>query len=48
VTAVVGYSTVPEPIRAAIMLIISSWFDNRNVGPVPDGAYSLLANYRRF
>jgi uncharacterized phiE125 gp8 family phage protein len=48
VTAVVGYSTVPEPIRAAIMLIISSWFDNRNVGPVPDGAYSLLSNYRRF
>jgi uncharacterized phiE125 gp8 family phage protein len=48
VTAVVGYSTVPEPIRAAILLIISSWFDNRNVGPVPDGAYSLLSNYRRF
>jgi uncharacterized phiE125 gp8 family phage protein len=48
VTAVVGYSTVPEAIRAAILLIISSWFDNRNVGPVPDGAYSLLSNYRRF
>jgi uncharacterized phiE125 gp8 family phage protein len=48
VAAVVGYSTVPEPIRAAILLIISSWFDNRNVGPVPDGAYSLLSNYRRF
>lgn len=48
VTAVVGYATVPEPIRAAIMLIISSWFDNRSVGPVPDGAISLLDNYRRF
>lgn len=48
VTAVVGYSTVPEPIRAAMLLIISSWFDSRSVGPVPDGAISLLANYRRF
>lgn len=48
VTAVVGYSTIPEPIRAAMLLIISSWFDNRNVGPVPEGAYSLLSNYRRF
>jgi len=48
VTATAGYATIPEPIRAAIMLIISSWFDNRTVGPVPDGAVSLLSNYRRF
>lgn len=48
VSAVVGYATVPEPIRAAMMLIISSWFDSRNAGPIPDGAVSLLANYRRF
>jgi uncharacterized phiE125 gp8 family phage protein len=48
VTAVCGYSELPTPIKAALMLIISSWFDNRSVGPIPDAAYSLLANYRRF
>lgn len=48
VTAVVGYSALPAPVKSAILLIISSWFDNRNVGPVPDGAYALLANYCRF
>jgi uncharacterized phiE125 gp8 family phage protein len=45
---VAGYATVPDPIKAALLLTISSWFDNRNVGPIPDGAYSLLSNYRRF
>ena len=48
VTAGVGYTTVPEPIRAAVLLIVSSWFDNRSVGPVPDGAYSLRSKSRRF
>ena len=48
VSAVCGYSSLPVPIKHALLLIISSWFDNRAVGPVPDGAISLLANYRRF
>jgi uncharacterized phiE125 gp8 family phage protein len=48
VTASAGYSTVPEPIRAAILLMVSAWFDNRSVGPVPEGTTNLLANYRRF
>jgi uncharacterized phiE125 gp8 family phage protein len=48
VTAVCGYSALPAPVKSAILLIISSWFDSRDVGPVPDGAISLLANYRRF
>jgi uncharacterized phiE125 gp8 family phage protein len=48
VTAVAGYSTVPEPIRAAMLLMIASWNDSRSVGPVPDGAVALLSNYRRF
>lgn len=48
VTAAAGYSTVPEPIRAAMLLTISSWNDSRSVGPVPEGAVSLLTNYRRF
>jgi uncharacterized phiE125 gp8 family phage protein len=45
---VAGYSTVPDPIKGAILITISSWFDNRSVGPIPDGAYSLLTNYRNF
>lgn len=48
VTATAGYSTVPEPIRAAMLLMISSWNDSRSVGPVPEGAVALLTNYRRF
>jgi uncharacterized phiE125 gp8 family phage protein len=48
VAAVVGYASLPVPLKSAILLIISSWFDSRSVGPVPDGAYALLANYRRF
>lgn len=46
VTVQAGYSTVPEPIRAAMLLMVSAWFDNRSVGPVPEGAVNLLANYR--
>lgn len=48
VTAVAGYSTVPEPIRHAMMLLISAWNDSRSVGPAPEGAINLLTNYRRF
>lgn len=48
VTASAGYSTVPEPIRAALMLLVSAWNDSRSVGPAPEGAINLLANYRRF
>lgn len=48
VTAVCGYSTLPDPIKGALLLTVASWFDNRSVGPIPDGAYALLANYRRF
>jgi uncharacterized phiE125 gp8 family phage protein len=48
VTAVCGYASLPAPIKHAMLLMISSWFDNRSVGPVPEGAVSLLSNYRRF
>jgi uncharacterized phiE125 gp8 family phage protein len=48
VTAVCGYVSLPTPIKSALLLIISRWFDSRSVGPVPEGAYALLANYRRF
>ena len=45
---VAGYATVPEPIRAAIMVLVASWYDNRSTGEVPDAVHSLLANYRSF
>lgn len=48
VTAVAGYASLPAPIKHAMLLMISSWFDSRSVGPVPDGAIALLTNYRRF
>ena len=47
VTVQAGYSTVPEPIRAAMLVAVEAWNDNRSVGQVPDGSYALLANYRR-
>lgn len=47
VVAVAGYSEAPEPIKQAISLIVASWFDSREVGPIPAGALALLTNYRR-
>lgn len=48
VTVAAGYSTVPEPIRAAMLLTISSLYDGRATGDIPEGARSLFVNYRRF
>lgn len=48
VSAVCGYAALPDPIKGALLLIVASWFDSRNIGPVPDGAYALLENFRRF
>lgn len=48
VTVSAGYSTVPEPIRLAMLLCISAFNDGRSTGDIPDGAHSLLSNYRRF
>lgn len=43
---VAGYSTLPAEIKAAILVLIASWFDNRSTGVVPDGVHSLLSNHR--
>lgn len=49
VTAVAGYSAVPDPVKAALMLTIAKWVDDRSSGDLPDGAIALLnTNYRRF
>lgn len=48
VVAVVGYSEAPEPIKHAVNLIVSRWYDDRDTGAVPDGAMALLTNYRCF
>lgn len=48
VVAVVGYTTVPEPIRAAMLLTIESLYDDRSEGRLTDAARSCLTTYRRF
>lgn len=51
VTWTAGYGTaatsVPEAIRAAAKLLISSWYDNRATGDMPAAADALLAPFRR-
>jgi uncharacterized phiE125 gp8 family phage protein len=54
VTAVVGYSTVPEAVRHAILLLISQWYDSRSdagekpMVSMPNAVESLLTNFRVF
>lgn len=54
VTAVVGYSSVPDEIKHAILLLISQWYDNRAAASdrplieVPHAVEALLANRRVF
>jgi uncharacterized phiE125 gp8 family phage protein len=54
VTAVVGYSAVPEAVRQAALLLIGFWFDNRAAASekpaseIPHAVNSLLANHRSF
>jgi uncharacterized phiE125 gp8 family phage protein len=51
---VAGYATVPAPIKHAILLLISQWFDNRAAVTdkamiaVPNAVEALLTNYRSF
>jgi uncharacterized phiE125 gp8 family phage protein len=50
VTAVAGYSTVPEPLRAAMLMMIAQWYDERasvsstRQSATPDGGVPTLPN----
>ena len=53
VTAVVGYSAVPDALKQAILLMVGHWFDNRetvseNMSEPPFATTALLENYRTF
>lgn len=43
-----GYSAVPDPIKAAILMLTETWFDNRSGGESPPMIDALLTNYRSF
>lgn len=45
---VAGYTSVPEAIRAAILILVSHLYDNRAAGETPDAVASLLSNHRSF
>lgn len=45
---VAGYSDIPAEIKAAIMLLVSGWYDNRSTGEIADTVHSLLSNHRSF
>lgn len=54
VTAIVGYSAVPDAIKHAILLLIAHWFDQRSpvsekpMSEVPHAVEALLTNHRSF
>lgn len=45
---VAGYSAVPPELKAAILLCIAHFYDNRSTGSIPDVVQSLLTNHRSF
>lgn len=47
IVAAAGFAAIPVPITHAMMLLISSWYDSRNSGGIPEGVIALLSNYRR-
>lgn len=54
VTAEVGYGDTPDAVRAAILLMVGHWFDNRetvstqSLTEAPLTSMALLENYRTF
>lgn len=54
VTAVAGYSTLPDAIKQASLLLISQWFDNRAdaadrpLAAMANGTEALLTNHRSY
>lgn len=45
---VAGYAAVPASIKHAVLLVVSAWYDDRDVGNLPAGAMALLENHRAF
>lgn len=45
---VAGYSALPAEIKAAMLVLIASWFDNRSTATIPDAVHALLSNHRSF
>lgn len=43
---VTGYSAVPADIKLALLITVASWFDQREIGPVPAEATRILRRYR--
>jgi uncharacterized phiE125 gp8 family phage protein len=54
ITFVAGYSTIPDAIRLAILLLIATWYDQRAgtsdkpITETPHAVAALLANYRLY
>lgn len=48
VRAVVGYTTVPEDVTSALLVLIRAMNDEGELGTVQDTVSALLANYRLF
>lgn len=54
VTAVVGYSTLPDPVQHAVKLLIGQWYDNRAAATekpliaMPNAVEALLTNHRLY
>ena len=47
-----GYSTVPEPLKHAILMLVAHWYERReatesSVTPIPYGVDALISPYRK-
>ncbi len=47
VTFTAGYAALPDPIKLAVLMLVSSWFDSRAPGAVPASVCDLLRPFRR-
>lgn len=45
---VAGYATVPAELKAAIQVLIASWYDNRSTAEIPGAVHALMTNHRAF
>jgi len=45
---VAGYSAVPPELKAAILLLVAHFYDNRSTGTFPQAVQDLLTNHRSF